>query len=63
MTALIRLQTTSREPEAVSVATDVTSHQDMEKLAAVAMEKFGRIDVLINNAWDNAAFAYRVSKS
>lgn len=36
--------------KALSVATDVTSPKDMESLAAVAMDNFGRIDVLINNA-------------
>lgn len=36
--------------KAVSLATDVTNHRDMEKLAAMAVESFGKIDVLINNA-------------
>lgn len=36
--------------KALAVATDVTSPVDMRKLAAAAMDAFGRIDVLINNA-------------
>jgi NADP-dependent 3-hydroxy acid dehydrogenase YdfG len=31
-------------------ATDVTRKEDLEALAALALERFGRIDVLINNA-------------
>jgi NADP-dependent 3-hydroxy acid dehydrogenase YdfG len=30
--------------------TDVTKKEDLEALAALALEKFGRIDVLVNNA-------------
>src|SRR5215207_11211908 len=41
---------TSARGKALSTATDVTSHKDMERLAAITMETFGRIDVLINNA-------------
>jgi NADP-dependent 3-hydroxy acid dehydrogenase YdfG len=36
--------------KAIAVATDVTKQDDMRHLAAVAVEKFGRIDVLVNNA-------------
>lgn len=36
--------------EAVYQVTDVTSHQQMEDLAAFAIDQFGQIDVLINNA-------------
>lgn len=36
--------------EAIAVATDVTQRADLEKLAAAAVEAFGRIDVLVNNA-------------
>ncbi|MDM0075222.1 SDR family oxidoreductase [Variovorax sp. J2P1-59] len=36
--------------EAVAVATDVSKRADLEKLAAMAVEAFGRIDVLVNNA-------------
>jgi NAD(P)-dependent dehydrogenase (short-subunit alcohol dehydrogenase family) len=35
---------------AVFVRTDVTSMADMEAMAAAAVERFGRIDVLVNNA-------------
>ena len=35
---------------AVSVVTDVTDQEDMEKLAAKAREVFGNIDILVNNA-------------
>jgi NADP-dependent 3-hydroxy acid dehydrogenase YdfG len=36
--------------EAIAVATDVTRHEDMRKVADLAVERFGRIDVLVNNA-------------
>jgi NADP-dependent 3-hydroxy acid dehydrogenase YdfG len=36
--------------QAIAVATDVSRRQDLEKLAAAAIEAFGRIDVLVNNA-------------
>ncbi|MDM0052703.1 SDR family oxidoreductase [Variovorax sp. J22R115] len=36
--------------EAIAVATDVSKRADLEKLAASAVEAFGRIDVLVNNA-------------
>jgi NADP-dependent 3-hydroxy acid dehydrogenase YdfG len=35
---------------AAALASDVTSRSDMQALAALAMERFGSIDVLINNA-------------
>ena len=41
---------TDTRGNALSVATDVTSHKDMERLAGATMKHFGRIDVLINNA-------------
>src|SRR5215203_5175522 len=41
---------TSAGGKGLSIATDVTSHKDMERLAAITMETLGRIDVLINNA-------------
>jgi NAD(P)-dependent dehydrogenase (short-subunit alcohol dehydrogenase family) len=34
----------------VAVAGDVTSEADVERLVATALERYGRIDVLINNA-------------
>jgi NADP-dependent 3-hydroxy acid dehydrogenase YdfG len=36
--------------QAIAVATDVSHREDMEKLAAAAIEAYGRIDVLVNNA-------------
>ena len=36
--------------EAIAVATDVSKRDDLERLAAAAVEAFGRIDVLVNNA-------------
>ena len=36
--------------EAIAVPTDVTSQEDTERLAQRAVERFGRIDVLVNNA-------------
>jgi NADP-dependent 3-hydroxy acid dehydrogenase YdfG len=36
--------------EALSVPTDVTSHDDVTALVDAAMNRFGRIDVLVNNA-------------
>jgi len=35
---------------AIAVTTDVSRREDMEALAARAVEHFGRIDVLVNNA-------------
>ena len=35
---------------AIAVPTDVTDHAQVERLAAAAVERFGRIDVLVNNA-------------
>jgi NADP-dependent 3-hydroxy acid dehydrogenase YdfG len=36
--------------EAIAVATDVARHADVLALAAAAVQAFGRIDVLVNNA-------------
>ncbi len=36
--------------EAIAVPTDVTSQKDTERLAHGVVERFGRIDVLVNNA-------------
>ena len=35
---------------ALAVATDVTHHEQVKKLVDTAVQKFGRIDVMINNA-------------
>jgi NADP-dependent 3-hydroxy acid dehydrogenase YdfG len=50
-----RLQKLQQEIEknggkAIYKVTDVTSHEQMEELAAYALKSFGKIDVLINNA-------------
>ena len=36
--------------KALAVATDVTDHEQVKKLVDAAVQKFGRIDVMINNA-------------
>ncbi|MDO5638469.1 MAG: SDR family oxidoreductase [Neisseria sp.] len=36
--------------EAIAVATDVAAHAEVENLAREAVARFGRIDVLVNNA-------------
>jgi len=36
--------------EAACLETDVTRREDLAKLAALAVERFGRLDVMINNA-------------
>ena len=41
---------TARGGDAIAVRTDVTSMPDMQALAAAAVARFGRIDVMINNA-------------
>ncbi|RED59300.1 SDR family oxidoreductase [Cohnella lupini] len=50
-----RLQTIAQEieqngGEAVYLPTDVASRDDMQKLAQFALQQYGRIDVLVNNA-------------
>jgi NADP-dependent 3-hydroxy acid dehydrogenase YdfG len=40
----------SRGAEAIGVVTDVTRIEQMRALAAAAVERFGRIDVMVNNA-------------
>ena len=41
---------TKAGPAAIGVATDVSQSADIAKLTAAAIEKFGRIDILVNNA-------------
>ncbi|WP_419883481.1 SDR family oxidoreductase [Peribacillus sp. B-H-3] len=36
--------------QAIYKVTDVTSHEQMEELAQIALDEFGKIDVMINNA-------------
>jgi NAD(P)-dependent dehydrogenase (short-subunit alcohol dehydrogenase family) len=38
------------DAHAIAVPTDVTIEEDVERLARVALERFGRIDVWVNNA-------------
>lgn len=50
-----RLQKLQEEVEqsggtAIYKVTDVTSHEQVEELASYALQEFGKIDVLINNA-------------
>ena len=40
----------ARGGSAVAVPTDVTSRADLERLVALAVERFGRLDVLVSNA-------------
>ena len=42
---------------ATAVATDVTTREDVRKHVDTAVETYGRIDVLINNAGSHAALA------
>ena len=41
---------TANGGKALAVATDVTHHDQVKKLVDAAVQKFGRIDVMINNA-------------
>jgi NAD(P)-dependent dehydrogenase (short-subunit alcohol dehydrogenase family) len=36
--------------QAIAVQADVTSREDMHNLASVAVDHFGQIDVMFNNA-------------
>ena len=38
------------DAEAIAVPTDITSQEETERLAREVVERFGRIDVLVNNA-------------
>jgi short-subunit dehydrogenase len=44
--------------EAIAVTTDVSSREDVERLAAKALDTFGRIDVWVNNAGVGAIGAF-----
>jgi len=39
----------TKKREAVAVACDVSSPREVERLAKTAQEKFGRVDILVNN--------------
>ena len=46
-----RIDALARElPGAVAVTTDVTAPDGLERLVATALDTFGRVDVLVNNA-------------
>src|SRR5262245_29077191 len=47
--ALIDLRETGG-PDALSLAGDVSSEEDVARFAAAVDERFGRVDVLVNNA-------------
>ena len=40
----------ARGGEALAVATDVTRHEQVQRLVDAAVERYGRIDVMLNNA-------------
>ncbi|MGA7204014.1 MAG: SDR family oxidoreductase [Specibacter sp.] len=44
------LKTAAGNPQALAVPTDVTRPADVEQLFSAAVERFGRVDVLFNNA-------------
>lgn len=43
-------ETAARHPQSLAVPTDVTDPEAVERLFAAGIERFGRIDVLFNNA-------------
>lgn len=45
-----KLQSEYENTETLSVKCDVTSEEDTSRLAAAALERFGRIDILVNTA-------------
>jgi len=44
------IQAAATDAQVLAVPTDVTSSEDVERLIARTVEKFGRLDILINNA-------------
>ncbi len=54
------LDATAREigPNAVPVACHVGKQEELEKLAGTVAERFGKIDILVNNAATNVAQGY-----
>jgi len=47
-----------RGGEILDVAADVTRPGDLERFVAATLDRFGRIDILINNAGSSAAFPF-----
>ena len=43
--------------EAIAVPTDITKPEDCERLVAAAQSAFGRVDVLVNNAFHQGTFS------
>jgi len=50
LTAVATAASEAGAPEVASVPCDVTLDADVDRLIATAMERFGRVDVLVNNA-------------
>lgn len=44
--------------QAIAVQVDVTDKNQVRDLVDSAIENFGRIDVMLNNAWPHAPFAF-----
>ena len=45
-----RLQASAKELDVIGIAGDIRKNQDVENIVKKTVEKFGRIDILINNA-------------
>ena len=45
--------------EVLAIKSDVTQQEDNKNFVARAAEKFGRIDILVNNAPNRSKFQYR----
>jgi NAD(P)-dependent dehydrogenase (short-subunit alcohol dehydrogenase family) len=53
----------SRGETALSISTDVANKSDVEKLISRTIEKFGRIDILVNNAaWSTGGDILEISE-
>jgi short-subunit dehydrogenase len=46
----LRAQLASREVDAIAVPADVTREDEVERVVAACVERFGRLDLLVNNA-------------
>ena len=45
------------DADATFIATDVTVREQMETAVAIGPEQYGRLDILVNNAWGGGAMA------